>query len=79
MIRIDDHTIVDLDALAVQHYNYLIGVLLVDGVNYHATASLIGRIRRQRALDAAIPDQTRIDFWDYLLANNYIKAPYKIE
>lgn len=71
MIKIDDHTIVDLDALALQHYNYLIGVPLVDGVNYHATASLIGRIRRQRALDAAIPDQTRIDFWDYLLNNNF--------
>lgn len=71
MIKIDDHTTADLDALAVQHYNYLIGVPLLDGINYHATSSLIGRIRRQRALDVAIPDQTRVDFWDYLLVNNF--------
>jgi hypothetical protein len=71
MIKIDDHTTTDLDALAVQHYNYLIGVPLVDGINYNSTSSLIGRIRRQRALDVAIPDQTRVDFWNYLLDNNF--------
>ena len=71
MIRIDDHTTVNLDALAVQHYNNLIGAPLVDGVSYHATASLIGRIRRRRTLDAAIPNQTRVNFWDYLLDNNF--------
>lgn len=72
MIKIDDHVNVNLDALAVQHYNNLIGVPLVDGVNYHKTASLVGRIRARRALDAAIPDQTRVDFWDYLLHNNFV-------
>lgn len=72
MIKIDDHTNTDLDALAVLHYDFLIGTPLVDGINYHATASLIGRIRIQRSIDLAIPDQTRVDFWDYLLNNNFI-------
>jgi hypothetical protein len=71
MIKIDDHTIVDLDALAVQHYNSLVGELLVDGVNYHATASLVQRIRNRKQVDAAIPNQARVDFWDYLLNNNF--------
>lgn len=71
MIIIDDHTTNDLDKLALDHYNYLIGSPLVDGINYHATASLIGRIRRQKNLDEAIPDQLRVDFWDYLLDDEF--------
>ncbi|MBL7704612.1 MAG: hypothetical protein JNM21_03585 [Taibaiella sp.] len=73
MIKIDDHAQTDLDQLANDHYNRLIGTLLLDGVNYHSTQSLIGRIRRQRDIDAAIPDQTRVDFWDYLLDNSFTK------
>lgn len=86
MIKIDDHTNVDLDLLAIQHYENLVGVPLVDGVNYHATASLIGRIRRQKLIDSAIPNQTRVDFWDYLLKNNFenlkrviISRPYELK
>lgn len=71
MIRIDDHTNINLDTLAEQHYNNRIGNVLVDGVNYHATQSLIGRIRVQRAQDAVIPNQTRLDFWDYLLNDDF--------
>lgn len=69
MIRIDDHANADLDVLALQHYNNLVGVPLADGVNYHATASLIGRINVQKRLDVA--NQTRVDFWDYLLQRNF--------
>lgn len=72
MIKIDDHSIADLDALASSHYNSLVGELLVDGINYHATSSLVQRIRNRRLQDAAIPDQTRVDFWDYLLNNNFL-------
>lgn len=72
MIKIDDHTAVDLDALAENHYNNLISPLLVNGVDYHATSSLIGRIRVQREIDFAIPNQQRVDFWDYLLDNTFI-------
>ncbi|MFX1703946.1 hypothetical protein PV783_08320 [Chitinophaga sp. CC14] len=71
MIKIDDHTDVDLDVLAQQHYTNLIGLPLADGINYHATQSLVGRIRKQRTIDAALPDLIRTDFWDYLLANNF--------
>lgn len=71
MIKIDDHALTDLDQLALDHYKRLIGTPLLDGVSYHATQSLIGRIRRQRNKDAAIPDQIRVDFWDHLLNNNF--------
>jgi hypothetical protein len=73
MIKIDDHTAVDLDNLAEQHYRNLIGLPLVGGVNYHATASLIGRINKQKLLDNAIPDLQRVAFWDYLLNNGKLK------
>jgi hypothetical protein len=71
MIKIDDHSNVNLDLLAAQHYQNLIDVPLVDGINYHATHSLIGRIRVQRDLDLAIADLNRVAFWDYLLNNNF--------
>jgi hypothetical protein len=71
MIKIDDHTTEDLDALSLTHYNTLVGTLLADGINYHPKASLVGRIRKQKLLDSAIPNQTRVDFWDYLLNNNF--------
>lgn len=71
MIRIDDHARTNLDIVAVQHYNNRIGNLLSDGVNYHPTQSLIGRIRVQRISDAAIPNQIRLNFWDYLLNDNF--------
>lgn len=71
MIKIDDHTQVDLDALAQQHYQNLIGPLLADGINYHATSSLIQRIRNRKIIDAAIPDANRVAFWDFFLDNNF--------
>lgn len=71
MIKIDDHAIADLDAIALRHYNSLVGELLKDSINYHATASLVQRIRNRRLLDAAIPEKTRVAFWDYLLLNNF--------
>lgn len=72
MILIDDHANVDLDQIAEQHYHNRIGTPNADGVNYHDTSSLVGRIRVQRALDATIPNQTRIEFWDYLLGNDFV-------
>jgi len=71
MIKIDDHINVNLDNLAEQHYINRIGVPNADGINYHSTASLIGRIRTQRAADLATPDPTRVSFWDFLLDNNF--------
>lgn len=70
MVKIDDNTRVDLDTLAVNHYNSLIGVIQGNG-RYHPINSLVGRINAQKNLDAAIPDLTRVDFWDYLLNNNF--------
>lgn len=69
MIKIDDHADADLDALAEVHYNNLILVPLADGVRYHSVNSLVGRIRSQRIIDAAIP--VMANFWDYLLDNNF--------
>lgn len=71
MILIDDNTNVNLDTLAEQHYDNLVGPLLANGINYHATASLVQRIRNRRTIDAAIPNLTRVAFWDYLLNNNF--------
>lgn len=73
MIRIDDHTNINLDTLAEEHYDNRIKPLNADGINYHSAASLIGRIKAQRAADAAIPNQTRVDFWNFLLDNNCTK------
>ena len=72
MIKIDDNTSVDLDVLAESHYDNLIGSLLAGGENYHSRSSLIQRIKNRRKIDAAIPNQQRVDFWDYLLLNKFI-------
>lgn len=74
MIRIDDglRDDLELDELATAHFESLIGKPLLDGVNYHKVNSLIGRIRIRRSVDLAIPDQTRVDFWDYLLADDFL-------
>lgn len=69
MIKIEDHTVADLDVLALKHYNALILVPLVGGINYHKVNSLIGRIRNQKRIDAADPIRTA--FWDYLLNNAF--------
>ena len=73
MIKIDDNVDdgVDVDNLAVQHFENLVGKLLNNGVNYHARNSLVQRIRNRKLIDAALPDQARVDFWDYLLDNNF--------
>jgi hypothetical protein len=71
MIKIDDHTTINLDVIAINHYGSLIAPLLINGIDYHSTQSLIGRIVRQRQIDAVIPDHIRLSFWDYLLNNNY--------
>jgi len=70
MVRIDDNTGEDLDALAQGHYDALIDPINADG-SYHSTQSLIGRIQAQRELDNQIPDPSRVQFWDYFLDNNF--------
>jgi hypothetical protein len=71
MIKIDDNALVDLDKLAKSHYESLIAPILLDGINYHATSSLIQRIRIQKNLDAFLLDQRRFIFWNYLLDNSF--------
>lgn len=72
MILIDDHTVANLDVIAQTHYNGLIGIPLADGVNYHATGSLIQRIRNKRDHDLRLGHLTRVNFWNYLLENNFL-------
>jgi hypothetical protein len=73
MIKIDDGVDagVDLDDRASSHFDSLIGIPLLDGVNYHMVNSLVGRIRDKRSGDIAGGNQARVDFWDYLLSNNF--------
>lgn len=73
MIKIDDHTDVDLDNLAETHYNNLIGEPLLGlPIRYHSRNSLIGRITRQRNSDLAARNTIRVLFWNYLLDNNFV-------
>jgi hypothetical protein len=65
VIKIDDHTDVDLDQLAQNFYEFLNPK---DNGRY-ATQSLVRRIERQKLADAADPQ--RVLFWDYLLNNSY--------
>jgi hypothetical protein len=71
MIKAQDNALADVDVLAVSHYDNLIAPLNADGVTYHATHSLIGRIASGRAADAAAGDADRVAFWDYFLSSNY--------
>jgi hypothetical protein len=69
MIRVDDYAEINLDDLAAEHYRRLVGELLVDGTNYHATSSLVQRIRIRREAD--IGDAARTRVWNYLLDNDF--------
>lgn len=70
MVKIDDNIDVNLDQLAITHYNELIQPINNNG-NYHTSQSLIGRIQRQKEKDRLIPDPVRVNFWDYFLNNNF--------
>jgi hypothetical protein len=70
MVKIDDNTHIDLDQLAITHYDELILPINNDGT-YHARQSLIGRIKARKEVDRLIPDPLRVGFWDYFLNNNY--------
>jgi hypothetical protein len=71
MIRVQDNAVTSVDVIATRHYDNLIAPINADGITYHATSSLIGRIASQRAVDdlAGLVDQVR--FWDYFLDNDY--------
>jgi hypothetical protein len=76
MIRIDDHTAVDLDQLAANHYIFLNPTKAprrgqVTG-DYKAK-SLIGRIKTQQAISVAAHIPEQIAFWKYLLDNDEAK------
>lgn len=81
MILIEDHTDANLDELAMQHYQNLIGVPNIKkGIYnnlYHADNSLIGRIEKQKYQDyidinlEQDEKNKRILFWNYLLDNEY--------
>ncbi len=71
MLIIEDNTAVNLDNIALEHYQNLISPLLADGRSYHKRNSLIGRIHKQRLEDLRNTQQQRVDFWDFLLNNNY--------
>lgn len=71
MVKIDDNTEENLDALANQHYTYLTNKKKNDG-SYKKKESLIGRILNQRSLDNLIPDPERVRFWNYFLDNDFI-------
>lgn len=66
MIKIDSHTDIDLDQLALSHFLNLIQPQNIDGT-FHATQSLVGRIRKQRRKDMCFP--RRVRFWNYFLDN----------
>ncbi len=71
MIKVQDNAIVDVDLVAARHYDNLIAPINADGVNYHATSSLIGRIKTRRNIDNTAAFNDRVRFWDYFLGNNY--------
>lgn len=70
MVKIDNNTDIDLDQIALEHYNELTLPINNNG-NYHASQSLIGRIQHQKESDRLKPDLVRVSFWDYFLDNSF--------
>jgi hypothetical protein len=73
MILIDDHTAVDLDQLAANHYTFLTQRNIArrgQALGEFKAKSLVGRIKAQRAISVVANQQRQIDFWDYLLNND---------
>lgn len=68
MIKIDSHSSVDLDQLALVHYGAIISPQNLDGT-YHRSQSLIGRIKKRLKEDILMPQRVR--FWEYLLFNHF--------
>lgn len=67
MRKIENTAILDLDNVALQHYNTLIGSKSTATNKYHTSQSLIGRIEKQKAEDAG--NKIKVDFWDFILLN----------
>lgn len=68
MILIEDNCKENLDQIAQEHFQNLISPINQDGT-FHKTQSLIGRIEVQLSNDLYLKD--RVNFWNYLLRNNY--------
>lgn len=68
MILIEDNCKENLDLIAQEHFQNLISPINQDGT-FHITQSLIGRIQEQLKNDLYLKD--RVNFWNYLLRNNY--------
>jgi hypothetical protein len=71
MITIEEHSNVDLDALAKEHYK-LLNPLKKDNKTY-MERSMIKRIEKEHDKAVKANEVHKAGFWDYLLANNYQK------
>lgn len=73
MIKIDDHTPVNLDDMASQHYrdiNPRNQPRRGQQIGNYSAWSLVGRIKAQKTISAANNEQRQVEFWDYLLDND---------
>lgn len=73
MIKIDDHTPVDLDNMARQHYrniNPRNQPRRGQQIGEYNAWSLVGRIKSKKAISQAAHEQRQVEFWDYLLDNH---------